>query len=55
MKCFQQKKQIYLEIGDKLAIEEVENWVDSEPSNLEAINELSQLYIYPKQTKAILV
>ena len=52
---FQQKKQIYLEIGDRLgAIKEVESWVESEPSNLEAINELSQLYILSgKQTKAI--
>ncbi len=53
---FQQKKQIYLEMGDRLgAIEEVESWVDSEPSNLQAINELSKLYILSgKQTKAIL-
>ena len=52
---FQQKKQIYIEIGDKLgAIKEVEKWVESEPRNLEALNELSELYLLSgKQAKAI--
>lgn len=52
---FQQKKRIYNEIGDKAAaIREVEKWVDAEPQNLDALNELAELYLLSgKQTKAI--
>ena len=52
---FQQKKRIYNEIGDKAAaIKEVEKWVDAEPQNLDALNELAELYLLSgKQTKAI--
>ena len=52
---FQQKKRIYSEIGDKAgAIREVEKWVVAEPKNLEALNELSELYLLSgKQAKAI--
>ena len=52
---FQQKKRIYNEIGDKsAAIREVEKWVEAEPQNLDALNELAELYLLSgKQTKAI--
>ncbi len=52
---FQQKKRIYSEIGDKAgAIRELEKWVKTEPRNLEALNELSELYLLSgKQAKAI--
>ena len=52
---FQQKKRIYNEMGDKAgAIREVEKWVEAEPQNLDALNELSELYLLSgKQTKAI--
>ena len=52
---FQQKKRIYNEIGDKAAaIRELEKWVEAEPQNLDALNELAELYLLSgKQTKAI--
>ena len=52
---FQQKKRIYSEIGDKTAAtREVEKWVEAEPQNLNALNELSEMYLLSgKQTKAI--
>ena len=52
---FQQKKQIYIDIGDKTgAIRELEKWAEAEPRNIEALNELSEFYLLSgKQTKAI--
>ncbi|MGC6471046.1 MAG: tetratricopeptide repeat protein [Flavobacteriales bacterium] len=43
---FQQKKRIYSEIGDKLgALNEIKQWVESDPQNLNALNELAELYL----------
>ena len=52
---YQQKKRIYSEIGDKSsAISEIEKWVKFEPGNIEALNELAELYLLSgKQEKAI--
>ena len=52
---YQQKKRIYTEIGDKsAAISEIEKWVKAEPGNIEALNELAELYLLSgKQEKAI--
>jgi len=52
---YQQKKRIFLEIGDKAsAIAEVEKWVESEPRNIDALNELAELYLLSgKQDKTI--
>jgi len=52
---YQQKKRIYMEIGDKpSAIAEIEKWVESEPRNIDALNELAELYLLSgKQEKAI--
>ena len=52
---FQQKKRIYNEIGEKAnAIKEIEKWVEAEPQNPEALNELAQLYLLAgKQDKTI--
>jgi len=52
---YQQKKQIYTDMGDKIgAIRELEKWVEAEPRNLEALNDLSEFYLLSgKQTKAI--
>lgn len=52
---YQQKKRIYMEIGDKSsAISEIEQWTNIEPRNIDALNELAELYLLSgKQDKAI--
>ena len=52
---YQQKKRIYTEIGDKsAAIKKKKKWVKAEPENIEALNELAELYLLSgKQDKAI--
>ena len=52
---YQQKKRIYSEIGDKAAaIREIEKWVEFEPQNLDALNELAEMYLLSgKQNKTI--